>query len=170
MSVGSEMEKRERHGDGGDMRKTTHGWTVVHSLNFILVTFPTFHDPMAPYLPSPWPLGTSLSAFAQVVPSPDAQGPSAFRKQYVSPPLDVSRLSPHAPTHPNTPPPPAVPSPCSSALVLGVNTASVVWHNLTNSAMATTSPLDAERHGPWCCLLVRVLHASTDRGASSWRQ
>ena len=30
VSVGSEMEKRER--DRGDMRKTIHGWTVVHSL------------------------------------------------------------------------------------------------------------------------------------------
>ena len=81
MSVGSEMEKRER--DGGDMRKTTHGWTVVHSLHCISVTFPTFHIPMAPYLPSPWPLGTSLSAFAQVVPSPDSQGPLALSEQYV---------------------------------------------------------------------------------------
>ena len=25
------------------MRKTTHGWTVVHSLDPILVTLPTFH-------------------------------------------------------------------------------------------------------------------------------
>ena len=34
------------------------------------------------------------------------------------------------------------------AASLGVNAASV-WHNLTNSAMATRSPLDDERHGPW---------------------
>ena len=105
------------------MRKTTHGWTVVHSLYRISVTFPTFHDPMAPYLPSPWPLGTSLSAFAQVVPSPDSQGPLALEEQYVSTELPESPC-PHAPTHPNTPPPLAVPSPCSSALVLGVNAAS----------------------------------------------
>ena len=45
MSVGSEMEKRERH---GDMRKTTQGWTVVHSLRFILVTFPTSHAERSP--------------------------------------------------------------------------------------------------------------------------
>ena len=47
----------------------------------ILVIFETIHDPMAPYLPSPWPLGTWLSAFAQVVPSPDLQGPLAFHEQ-----------------------------------------------------------------------------------------
>ena len=83
MSVGSEMEKREKEsdGDGGDMRKTTHGWIVVHSLVPMSVTFPTPHDPMAPYLPSPWPLGTLLSTFAQVVPSPDSQGPLAFHEQ-----------------------------------------------------------------------------------------
>ena len=46
VSVGSEMEKRER--DGGDMRKTTHGWTVVHSLHAILVTFPTSHAERSP--------------------------------------------------------------------------------------------------------------------------
>ena len=47
MSVGSEMEKRER--DGGDMRKTTHGWTVVHSLIYILVkTFPISHAERSP--------------------------------------------------------------------------------------------------------------------------
>ena len=46
MSVGSEMEKRE--GDGGDMRKTTHGWTVVHSLLNILVTLPTSHAERSP--------------------------------------------------------------------------------------------------------------------------
>ena len=44
VSVGSEMEKRER----GDMRKTTHGWTVVHSLPSILVTFPTSHAERSP--------------------------------------------------------------------------------------------------------------------------
>ena len=128
------------------MRKTTHGWTVVHSLHRISVTLPTFHDPMAPYLPSPWPLGTSLSAFAQVVPSPDSQGPLALEGQYVLSP-ESERLCPHAPTHPNTPLPPGEPPPCSSSLVLGVNVASV-WHNLTISAMVTRNPLDAERHGP----------------------
>ena len=46
VSVGSEMEKRER--DGGDMRKTTHGWTVVHSLYDISVTFPTSHAERSP--------------------------------------------------------------------------------------------------------------------------
>ena len=30
------------------MRKTTHGWTVVHSLAYILVTFPTFHAERSP--------------------------------------------------------------------------------------------------------------------------
>ena len=30
------------------MRKTTHGWTVVHSLNAILVTFPTSHAERSP--------------------------------------------------------------------------------------------------------------------------
>ena len=73
------MEERERDGDGGgdihEEETTQQGWTVVHSLSSILVIFETIHDPMAPYLPSPWPLGTSLSAFAQVVPSPDFQGP-----------------------------------------------------------------------------------------------
>ena len=39
---------KERERDGGDMRKTTHGWTVVHSLYFILVTFPTSHAERSP--------------------------------------------------------------------------------------------------------------------------
>ena len=30
------------------MRKTTHGWTVVHSLYCILVTFPTSHAERSP--------------------------------------------------------------------------------------------------------------------------
>ena len=30
------------------MRKTTHGWTVVHSLYAILVTFPTSHAERSP--------------------------------------------------------------------------------------------------------------------------
>ena len=34
--------------DGGDMRKTTHGWTVVHSLDAIVVTFPTSHAERSP--------------------------------------------------------------------------------------------------------------------------
>ena len=53
MSVGSEMEKREK--DGGDMRKTTHGWTVVHSLRYISVTFPTFHAERSPLNLSAYP-------------------------------------------------------------------------------------------------------------------
>ena len=49
MSVGSEMEKRERDGDGReDMRKRQHGWTVVHSLADISVTFLTSHAERSP--------------------------------------------------------------------------------------------------------------------------
>ena len=40
--------KRERERDGGDMRKTTHGWTVVHSLSDIEVTIPTSHAERSP--------------------------------------------------------------------------------------------------------------------------
>ena len=104
------------------MRKTTHGWTVVHSLYLILATSPTFHDPMAPYLPVPCPSGTSLSAFTQV-PSPDSQGPLASEEQREDDVPASSRTIPHSPTHPNTPSS-APPSPCSSALFLGANTAS----------------------------------------------
>ena len=93
-----ERWRRERR---HEEETTQQGWTVVHSLDRILVTFETIHDPMAPYLPSPWPLGTSLSAFAQVVPSPVFQGM----------------------THPLKPRP-AVLDPSSSALFLGVNAAS----------------------------------------------
>ena len=39
---------KERERDGGDMRKTTHGWTVVHSLQYILVTLPTSHAERSP--------------------------------------------------------------------------------------------------------------------------
>ena len=83
--MGSEMEERERwrRERRHEEETTQQGWTVVHSLDCILVIFETIHDPMAPYLPSPWPLGTSLSAFAQVVPSPDSQGPLALEWQYV---------------------------------------------------------------------------------------
>ena len=84
MSVWDQKWKRERERWRRERRheeETTRGWTVVHSLRFILVIFETIHDPMAPYLPSPWPLGTWLSAFAQVVPSPDSQGPLAFHEQ-----------------------------------------------------------------------------------------
>ena len=85
MSVWDQKWKRERDGDGrGDMRKRQHSrdgqYQVVHSLDAISVIFETIHDPMAPYLPSPWPLGTWLSAFAQVVPSPDLQGPLAYEQ------------------------------------------------------------------------------------------
>ena len=121
--MGSEMEERERwrRERRHEEEATQQGWTVVHSLEFIVVIFETIHDPMAPYVPSPWPLGTSLLAFAQV-PSPDIQGLLAYEQYVLSP--EFERLCPHAPTHPNTPPPPVVPSPCSSALVLGVNAAS----------------------------------------------
>ena len=85
MSVWDQKWKRERERWRRERRHeeetTQQGWTVVHSLYRILVTFPTFHDAIASYLPSPWPLGTSLSAFAQVVPSPDLQGPLAFHEQ-----------------------------------------------------------------------------------------
>ena len=75
-----ERWRRERRHE----EETTRGWTVVHSLRYILVIFETIHDPMAPYLPSPWPLGTSLPAFAQGgSPVPPSQGPSAMEEQYV---------------------------------------------------------------------------------------
>ena len=127
VSVWDQKWKRERERWRRERRheeETTRGRTVfVHSLYCIAVIFETIHDPMAPYLPSPWPLGTSLPAFVQGLPSPDFQGPLASDPHNVLPPKP-KRLCPHAPTHPNTPPPPAVPSPCSSALVLGVNAAS----------------------------------------------
>ena len=76
VSVWDQKWKREiwRRKRRHEEETTQQGWTVVHSLAVISVTFETIHDPMAPYLPSPWPLGTSLSAFAQVVPLPDVQG------------------------------------------------------------------------------------------------
>ena len=46
VSVWDQKWKRER--DGGDMRKTTHGWTVVHSLRNIVVTLPTSHAERSP--------------------------------------------------------------------------------------------------------------------------
>ena len=73
-----ERWRRERR---HEEETTQQEWTVVHSLDLISVIFETIHDPMAPYLPSPWPLGTWLSAFAQVVPSPDLQGLLAFHEQ-----------------------------------------------------------------------------------------
>ena len=133
-----ERWRRERR---HEEETTQQGWTVVHSLRFILVIFETIHDPMAPYLPAPWPLGTSLPAFAQV-PSPDCQGPLALTKQYVLSP-DLERPRPHAPTHPNTPPPPAVPSPCSSALVLGVNAASTA--SVPHTAASDTAQIRVVR-------------------------
>ena len=118
---------RETEGHGG-----THTHTAERerereerrgsSLLFIDSTSDTSHVPMAPYLPVPCPSGTSLPAFTQV-PSPDSQGPSASERQYeVDVPASL-RTSPHFPTHPNTPSS-APPSPCSSALFLGANTAS----------------------------------------------
>ena len=35
---------------------------VLHSRYFILWTLETSHDPMAPCVPSPWPLGTLMAA------------------------------------------------------------------------------------------------------------
>jgi len=35
---------------------------VLHSLRLILLTLETSHDPMAPCVPSPWPLGTLMAA------------------------------------------------------------------------------------------------------------
>ena len=119
--MGSEMEERERwRRERRHEEETTRGWTVVHSLRYILVIFETIHDPMAPYLPSPWPLGTSLSAFAQVVPSPDPQGT----------------------THPFKPRP-AVLSPCSSAFVLGVNAASTA--SVPHTAASDTAQIRVVR-------------------------
>ena len=48
VSVWDQKWKRERDGDGRDMRKTTHGWTEVHSLPCILATFPTSHAERSP--------------------------------------------------------------------------------------------------------------------------
>ena len=146
--MGSEMEERERwrRERRHEEETTQQGWTVVHSLRYIFVIFETIHDPMAPYLPSPWPLGTSLSAFAHV-PSPDSQGPLASNLQYVLSP-ELERLCPHAPTHPNTPPPPAVPSPCSSALVLGVNAASTASVPHTAASDTAQKGVVRPRGGP----------------------
>ena len=111
-----ERWRRERRHE----EETTRGWTVVHSLDVISVIFETIHDPMAPYLPSPWPLATSLSAFAQVVPSPDFQGM----------------------THPLKPRP-AVLDPCSSALVPGVNAASTA--SVPHTAASDTAQIRVVR-------------------------
>ena len=103
----------------------------------------TSHDSMAPYFPVPWSLGTSLPAFAQT-PSPDSHGPSASHEQCSSPePLE--RRWPHAPTHLNTPFS-APPSPCSSSLFLGANSAptppsalQLAPGRLTEARVASTS-------------------------------
>ena len=102
----------------------------------------TSHDSMAPYFPVPWPLGTSLSAFAQT-PLPDSHGPLACEGQCVPP--KTERLCPHAPTHPNTPFS-APPSPCSSSLFLGANSAptppsalQLAPGRLTEARVASTS-------------------------------
>ena len=92
------------------------------SLLLIDSTSDTSHVPMAPYLPVPCPSGTFSSAFTQV-PSPDSQGPLASEEQDEYDAPAKSRPLPHAPTHPNTPSS-APPSPCSSVLFLGANTAS----------------------------------------------
>ena len=103
----------------------------------------TSHDSMAPYFPVPWSLGTLLSAFAQT-PLPDSHGPSAIAEQNVPPP-EPKRLRPHAPTHPNTPFS-APPSPCSSSLFLGANSAptppsalQLAPGRLTEARVASTS-------------------------------
>ena len=103
----------------------------------------TSHDSIAPYFPVPWSLGTSLSAFAQT-PLPDSHGPSADEEQYVEP-WWTERPSPHAPTHPNTPFS-APPSPCSSSLFLGANSAptppsalQLASGRLTEARVASTS-------------------------------
>ena len=49
--VGSEMEERERERWRRERRheeETTRGWTVVHSLLYILVTLPTSHAERSP--------------------------------------------------------------------------------------------------------------------------
>ena len=99
-------------------KDTSHRHT--HSLFRMLWTRLTSHDSMAPYFPVPWSLGTSLSAFAQT-PLPDSHGPLASARQKLSLEL-LERVRPHSPTHPNTPSS-APPSPCSSLLFLGANSA-----------------------------------------------
>ena len=63
----SEREREER--------STNTGMSVVHSLFRILVTFSVFHDAMGPCVPSPWPGGTSMSAYVVHVPLPLDQEP-----------------------------------------------------------------------------------------------
>ena len=46
--VGGGQLLEEEIVERGDMRKTTHGWTVVHSLPDISVTFPTSHAERSP--------------------------------------------------------------------------------------------------------------------------
>ena len=103
----------------------------------------TSHDSMAPYFPVPWSLGTLLSAFTQT-PLPEFHGLLANEEQYVSPP-EPERLRPHFPTHPNTPFS-APPSPCSSSLFLGANSAptppsalQLAPGRLTEARVASTS-------------------------------
>ena len=102
----------------------------------------TSHDSMAPYFPVPWSLGTLLSAFAQT-PLPDSHGPLADGWQFSKPGVPPS--CPHFPTHPNTPFS-APPSPCSSPLLLGANSAStppstllLAPGRLTEARVASTS-------------------------------
>ena len=102
----------------------------------------TSHDSMAPYFPVPWSLGTSLSAFAQT-PLPNPHAPYGVA-QYAKPPIAIW-YGPHAPTHPNTPFS-APPSPCSSPLLLGANSAStppstllLAPGRLTEARVASTS-------------------------------
>ena len=104
----------------------------------------TSHDSIAPYFPVPWSLGTSLSAFVQT-PLPDSHGPSALHEQYAKPASSTERLCPHSPTHPNTPFS-APPSPCSSSLFLGANSAptppsalQLAPGRLTEARVASTS-------------------------------
>jgi hypothetical protein len=100
----------------------------------------TFHDPITPYVPVPWSLGTPLLALTQM-PVPDFQAPLARWEQYeLAVPAFSRGLTPHSPTHPNTPFS-APPSPCSSALVLGVNTASTasICHSSAGSSSGGTT-------------------------------
>ena len=143
----------------------------------------TSHDSMAPYFPVPWPLGTSLSAFAQT-PLPDSHGPLAFESQYVKP-KKTERLCPHAPTHPNTPFS-APPSPCSSPLLLGANSAStppstllLAPGRLTEARVASTSSgtaktsvrLQQKSIGAIArCSLPRVFRRSLQNVASTARE
>ena len=71
---------------------------VVHSLPYMLVTFSVFHDAMGPCVPSPWPEGTSMSAYVVHVPLPVCHALPGFQQYEYSVPALV-RLRPHSPMH-----------------------------------------------------------------------